>query len=350
MKRLIISLVLCFSAAFTGFAQTDLQPVAIVRLTKSEPITVKQLKVEVEKMEKQAGRSLTSAERKQVLDVMINEKLAIQAAERDRITVSENELNQQIQQLRTNMAQAAGRQPTEAEFATAVRNETGLEMPAFRDQVRRQYLVQKYLMSKKQNLLESAKAPTEDEIVTFYNNAKSQFVRPETVRLSMILVPFGANAADRTKARDLANRLVQEIGSNAAKFDEAVMKGQSPGSGYQSGSSYLPRTPQAQQTLGQELINVAFSLKQGEISRLVESPQGYHILKVTETYDVKILNLDDVISPDSRVTVRNYINQGLGQQRQQAVIDRAQQELINELRVGSDRKETFQVFENNLKW
>ncbi|GHT80183.1 peptidylprolyl isomerase [Spirochaetia bacterium] len=327
-------------------AQTDLQPVAIVRLTRSEPITVKQLKTEVEKMEKQAGRTLTATEREQVLDVMINEKLAIQAAERDRITVSDNELNQQIQQLRTNMAQAAGRQPTEAEFATAVRNETGLDMNAFREQIRRQYLVQKYLMSKKQNVLESARPPTEADIVNFYNNAKSQFVRPETVRVSMILVPFGANAADRTKARELANRLVQEIGSNAAKFDAAAERAQAPGSGYQSGATYLPRTPQAQQSLGQELLNVAFNLRQGEISRLVESPQGYHILKVTETYEVKILNLDDVIEPGSRVTVRNYITQGLSQQRQQEVIDRAQKELVDELRRGNN----FQVYRNNLNW
>ncbi|GHV89142.1 hypothetical protein AGMMS50267_15020 [Spirochaetia bacterium] len=347
MKRfLLVFLTVAFIAA-PGFAQTDLQPVAIVRLTRSEPITVKQLKGEVEKMEKQAGRPLTAAEREQVLDVMINEKLAIQAAERDKITVSDNELNQQIQQLKTAMAQSLGRQPTDAQFAEAVRSETGLDMPAFREQIRRQYLVQKYLMSKKQNVLESAKAPTENEIITFFNDNKAQFVRPETVRISMIRVPFGDNAAAKTRARDLANKLIQEIGSNAAKFDDAVMKGRTPGSGYESGSTYLPRTPQAQQTLGQEPINVAFGLKQGEISRLVESPQGYLILKVTETYEMKFLNLDDLVEPGSTVTVKNYINQGLIQQQQQEVIDRAQKELVAELRTGR----SFEVLDKNLlKW
>ncbi|GHU16384.1 hypothetical protein FACS1894163_05640 [Spirochaetia bacterium] len=170
MKRLVISLVLCSFAAFMGFAQTDLQPAAIVKLTKSEPITVKQLKTEAEKQVRDilvqnlrrvptaaeintAVQNLSASERRQLLDVMINEKLALQAAERDKITVSENEVNQQLQQMRNQMAQSAGRQPTDAEFAAAIRNETGQELAAFRDQIRRQALVQKYLVSKKQNVL-----------------------------------------------------------------------------------------------------------------------------------------------------------------------------------------------------
>jgi hypothetical protein len=89
-------------------------------------------------MQKSAGRNLTTEERRQVLDVMINEKLALQAAERDKVSVSEGELNQQIQQLRSAMAQTAGRQPTDPEFAAAVMNETGLDLAAFREQIRRQ--------------------------------------------------------------------------------------------------------------------------------------------------------------------------------------------------------------------
>ncbi|GHV63716.1 hypothetical protein AGMMS49587_14590 [Spirochaetia bacterium] len=364
MKRLIISLVLCSFAAFTGFAQTDLQPAAIVKLTKSEPITVKQLKGETEKLVREtlmqnlrrpptaaeintAIQALTAAEKRQVLDVMINEKLAIQAAERDKVTISDNEVNQQLQQLRSQMAQAAGRQPTDAEFALAIKNETGLELSAFRDQIRRQGLVQKYLMSKKQNVLEGVKTPTEADILTFYNNAKAQFVRPETIRFSMIQVPFGANAADRTKARDLANRLFREIGASPTKFDEAVLRGQAPNSGYQAGDAgFMPRQTETQQVMGMEFINTAFSLKQGEVSKLIEGAQGFQIIKVTETYDQKFLALDDMVQPGTRITVRDYITQGLSQQYQQEILERATQELVTELRRGNP----FQVFENNLNW
>jgi parvulin-like peptidyl-prolyl isomerase len=329
------------------FSQSDLQPAAIVRLTKSEPITVKQYRTEVERMQKSAGRDLTSAERRQVLDVMINEKLAIQAAERDKVSVSEGELNQQLQQLRSGMAQTAGRQPTDAEFAAAVMNETGLDLAAFRDQLRRQLLVQKYLLSKKQSILESIKVPTEEEIVNTYNLAKAQFVRPETVRFSMIQIAYGENTADRTKAKELADRLVREIGANPAKFDEAVIRAQAQGSGYQAGDGgYLPRNLQAQQVVGQDFMNTAFNLKQGEVSKLLEGVRGYQIIKITETYEQKNLELDDIAQLGTRMTVRDYIGNGLLQERQQEVIEKATQELVTELRVGNP----FQIFENNLTW
>ncbi|MDR2403570.1 MAG: peptidyl-prolyl cis-trans isomerase [Spirochaetaceae bacterium] len=341
--------VVLFGVLLTGFlpAQVDLQPVAIVRLTKSEPITVKQFRTEVEKVEKQERRSLNVSERRQVLDLMINERLAIQAAEQDKISVSENEINQQLQQLRAILAQNIGRQPTEAEFATAVKNEYALEIPAFREQIRRQYLVQKYLMSKKQDLIQSVKTPTEADIQNFYNLNKAEFVRPDTVRFSMIQVPFGASATDKTKAKELADRLVREIGSNPAKFDEAVIKSQSPGSGYQGGDAgYVPRNLQAQQVVGEELMNTAFSLKQGEVSRLVEGAQGYSIIKVTETYEMKNLALDDVIQPGNRMTVHEFISSRMLQERQQGVMLQASQELVADLRKGN----SFQIFENNLTW
>ncbi|MDR3146041.1 MAG: peptidyl-prolyl cis-trans isomerase [Treponema sp.] len=347
MKRFFIAVL--FGVLIVGFlpAQMDLQPVAIVRLTKSEPITVKQFRTEVEKMEKQERRSLNASERRQVLDLMINERLAIQAAEQDKVTVSENEINQQLQQLRAVLAQNIGRQPTDAEFATAVKNEYDLEVPAFREQIRRQYLVQKYLLSKKQSLIQSVKTPTEAEIQNFYNLNKAEFVRPDTVRFSMIQVPFGASAADKTKARELADRLVREIGSNTAKFDEAVIKSQSSGSGYQGGDfGYVPRNAQAQQAIGAELMNTAFGLKQGEVSRLVEGPQGYSIIKVTETYEMKSLALDDVIQPGNRMTVHEFISSRMLQERQQGVMIQASQELVTELRKGN----SFQIFENNLTW
>ncbi|MDR1986025.1 MAG: peptidyl-prolyl cis-trans isomerase [Treponema sp.] len=347
MKRVVSVMLLGMLLETLGFAQSDLQPAVIVRLTKSEPITVKQYRTEVERMEKQAGRPLDTVERRQVLDVMINEKLAIQAAERDKIIVSDNEINQQIQNLRASLAQRAGRQPTDAEFAIAVRNETGLEIPAFREQLRRQLITQKYLLSKKQNLFNSITPPTETEILNTYTLAKTQFIRPETVRFSMIQVPFGADAAAKAKAKEAADRLIREIGSNPAKFDEAVIRGQSPNAGYQAGDGgYLPRNLEAQQVVGSDFINTAFSLKQGEVSKLIEGARGYQIIKVTETYEQKSLELDDVFQLGTRMTVREYIGNALLQERQQAVFERATQELVTELRTGNP----FQIFESNLKW
>ena len=364
MKRYLILFILAVLAGTTVFAQTDLQTAAIVRLTKSEPITVKQLKTEIEKLAyrdlaprlnrvptaaelTKAAQGLTLEQRRQVLDAIINERLALQAAERDKITVTDNELNQQITQLKTQMAQTIGRQPTEDEFAQAIKNETGQDYPAFRDSFRRQAIVQKYLMTKKESSFKNIQQPTDAEIVNFYNLSKAQFVRPDTVRFSMIQVAYGNDAASKARAKDTVDRLNREIGSNPAKFDETVMKGQAPNSGYQAGDGgYLPRNMQAQQAAGIDFINTAFSLKQGEVSKIIDGVQGYQIIKITETYSQKSLELDDIVQPGSRVTVRQYIGQNLFQQKQQEVLAKATAELVTELRAGN----SFQVMEANLNW
>jgi parvulin-like peptidyl-prolyl isomerase len=347
MKRLFLTALLCAFGALTAFAQSDLQPAAIVNLIKSEPITVKQFRSEVERREKSGGRPLTPEERRQILDVMINEKLAVQAAERDKIAISENEVNQQFQQIRAGMVQVIGRQPTDAEFATAVRNETGLDVPAFREQLRKQLVIQKYLQAKKQGILESAKLPTDEEIQNAFTLARSNFVRPDTVRFSMIQVNYGPDAASKAKARELADKLFREIGANPAKFDEVVLRGQAANSGYQAGDGgFLPRNMEAQQIVGTDFITTAFALKQGEVSKLMEGAVGYQIIKITETYAMKNLELDDIFQLGTRTTVRDFIGNSLLQQRQQEVYAKASQELVSELRTGN----TFQVFERNLNW
>jgi parvulin-like peptidyl-prolyl isomerase len=364
MKRYFVLFLLTLLTGMAAVAQTDLQPVALVNLTRSEPITVKQLKGEIEKYVWQSittrlGRVPTTAEinrevqncsmeiKRQVLEVLINDRLAIQAAERDRITVTDNEINQQITQLKAQMTQTIGRQVTDEEFATAIKNETGQDLPAFRDTMKRQGIVQKYLLSKKQDMFSNIKQPTDEEIINVYNLSKSQFIRPDTVRFSMIQIPYGPDTASKNRAKEAVDRLVREIGSDPSKFDEAVIKGQAPNSGYQAGEGgYIPRNAQAQQAAGANFMNTAFSLRQGEVSRLIEGVRGYQIIKITETLPQKALELDEITTPGSRVTVRQFIVANLLQQRQQETLDRASRELITELRAGNP----FRIMENNLNW
>jgi parvulin-like peptidyl-prolyl isomerase len=346
MKRIISLFVLSMVLLIPVFAQLDLQPAAVVNLIRSEPITVRQLRAEVETLERQAGRSLTRDERRSVLEGMINNVLVLQAAERDRITVSDGEVNQQLQEFRNQVAQEAGRQPTDTEFAQVVRNSSGMELPAFREEIRKQLTLQKYLVTKKQTELQSIRVPTEADIVRTYNLTRTQFVRPDTVRVSMIQVPF-SDAASKARARIVADRLVREIGTNIARFDEAMLRGQAQSADYMAGDAgFLPRNLESQQQVGQDFMEVAFSIRQGEISRLLEGPSGFYIIKITESYAQKNLELDDIFLLGAAYTVRDYIGNELLQQNQQEVLTRVMQEIVTELRRGNP----FTIYENNLNW
>ena len=346
MKR-IIFVFLGLLIATLGFSQNQLQPAATVNLIRTEAITVGQLRTEVERMERSTNRTLSAAERLQVLDVIINERLVLQAAERDRVAITDNEVNQQLQQFRGSMAQQLGRQPTDAEFAQAVMTESGLDVNAFREQLRRQMVVQKYLMHTKRHILEAVVIPTEAEIAAEYALRRTELVRPDTIRFTMIQVPYGPDAASRQRARTLADSLIREINNDPSKFDEVAARSVAPNSGYQAGDAgYMPRNPEARQVVGQAFMDVAFALRQGQISRLIEGVQGFQIIKVTENYASRQLELTDILQLGTRITVRDYIGQLLLSQRQQAALARASNELVTELR--SNR--SFQVFENNIRW
>jgi len=346
MKQILFVLLTLF-IALPGFSQADLKTAATVNLTKTESITVGQLRTEVQRMEKAAGKTLTKAERLQVLDVIINEKLVIQAAERDKIMVTENEVNQQIDQLKNVLAQQLGRKPTDIEFEQAVKNESGLDLKTFKEQLRKQLIVQKYLMAKKGDLINSIKVPTDQEIQNEYLLLKNELVRPDTIRCTIIQVAYGDDAAARSKAKTLADSLVKEINNDPAKFDEVAQRSVAPNSGYQAGDAgYLPRNQEARNVVGQAFIDVAFNLKQGQVSKLIEGLQGYQIIKVTENYTSKQLELTDIVQLGTRVTVRDYIGQGLLNQRQQAILKQASEEIVKDLRSGK----SFKVFEDNINW
>jgi len=347
MKRTIFLLVLLSLTAAYGFSQAGLQTVATINLIRTESITANQLRTEIERIEKATDRPLNQSEKRQVLDVMINERLVLQAAERDKIIVSDNEINQHFQELRSMLAQNIGRQPTDAEFNQAVRNEFGMEVQAYRDQYRKQLISQKYLMFKKESLINTLKPPTEAEVANEYILLKGELVRPDTVRFSMIQVPYGPDAASRSKAKEVADRLIREIGTNPSKFDEVAARSVAPNSGYLAGDAgYLPRNQDARNIVGSELMNAAFSLKQGQISSLIEGAQGFSIIKITENYAQKNLELDDILQLGTRFTVKDYIGQRMLEHRQQAILTQATEELIKELRTGR----SFQIMENNLNF
>jgi len=364
MKRLIFLFILVILTGTMVFAQADLQVVARVSLIRNQPITVGQLRAEMERrawpnLRNRLGRNPTAAElraevqnstlpqRRGVLDAMIDELLVLQAAERDRVTVSDAEVNQQINQLRAVLAQDMGRLPTDEEFALALMNETGQSLPAFRESTRRQLIAQQYLLTQQQAIFATIREPTEEEIVNLYNLSRAQFVRPETVRFSMIHVPNGNDTASRVRARELIDRLNREIGNDPVRFDEAVLRGQSPNSGYQAGDGgFMPRNIAAVQMMGEDFVNTAFSLRHGEVSRVIEGPHGFQIIKITSSLPQRNLELDDIIVPGTTETVRQNIAGALFQQRLQETTVRAAQDLMETLRAGNP----FQIMENNLNW
>ena len=121
----------------------------------------------------------------------------------------------------------------------------------------------------------------DEDVASYYEQNKSRFGQPERRRAShiMIQVPAGASDADRQAARAKAESLAQQASANPAGFaDLAKANSQDAGSAPKGGDlGWL-----APDMLTGDLNKTIFSLSKDQISGVVESPSGFHVIKVTE--------------------------------------------------------------------
>lgn len=118
MKRIASWLILFVFAAFPLIAQTSIdKPAATFKLTKQEVISVRQLRADVDRLENATGAKLTVEQRKDVLDARINSMLFLQFCEREKISVSDAQVNSALAQLKAQL----GANATDADLEKSLR-------------------------------------------------------------------------------------------------------------------------------------------------------------------------------------------------------------------------------------
>lgn len=127
---------------------------------------------------------------------------------------------------------------------------------------------------------------SESEMKSYYEAHKDEFKIPEMVKASHILVRMDASSSedDRKKAREKAENILKKIksGENFAKL--ASEMSEDPGSKTKGGDlGFFPRG-----RMIKPFEEIAFSMKPGETSDLVETQFGYHIIKVEEKKEASV--------------------------------------------------------------
>lgn len=121
---------------------------------------------------------------------------------------------------------------------------------------------------------------TDDDINLYYKAHQEEFRTPEMVRARHILIKVDKSASndDKAKARSKAEDILKRIkaGEDFAKL--ASEFSEDPGSKNKGGD--LGFSPKGRMV--PDFEKVAFSLKPGEVSDIVETPFGFHIIKVEE--------------------------------------------------------------------
>lgn len=132
--------------------------------------------------------------------------------------------------------------------------------------------------------LESVKksiAISEADLKSYYDQNAARLSGNEERRASHILINAakGAPAADRQKARARADELLQAVRKSPDSFAEVAKKNsQDAGSAANGGDlDFFARG-----AMVKPFENAAFAMKKGDISEVVESDFGYHIIKLTD--------------------------------------------------------------------
>jgi peptidyl-prolyl cis-trans isomerase D len=122
---------------------------------------------------------------------------------------------------------------------------------------------------------------SDKDLQDYYAANEKRYTSIEERRASHILVKVdaGASAADRAKAKTKAEGLLAEVKKNPASFADVARKNSDdPGSAEKGGDlDFFSRGGLA----AKPLEDAAFALKPNEISGLVESDFGYHIVQLT---------------------------------------------------------------------
>lgn len=159
------------------------------------------------------------------------------------------------------------------------------EVQAGLDRVREQYIVDSYLG-------EVAKVPedfpSDAEIKQVYEAEKERLQVPQRHELSQIFIAFGEDKeAARKKAGELHTTLQDEPGEFAAlaqrNSDDAASAPRGGKLGWLAADNITP-----------EIRGVVATLKKGQISKPVESREGFHIVKVDDTRPAGTASLDEV--------------------------------------------------------
>jgi peptidyl-prolyl cis-trans isomerase C len=277
----------------------------VLARVNGQPVT----KVDFDRLIKnmEAGRGAIPAERRDevlrgALDQLSTYSVLKQEAVSRKFAVSDADVDAQVASMQKKF-------PTQAEFdkALSARN-TSVEQ--LKSDARIDMAINKMMEAEVANATPATDADAQD----FYAKNPDKFQQPESVRASHILLMTkdkdeAAKKAAKTKIDELLKR------AKAGEDFAALAKANSEdGSASQGGD--LGPFPRGRMV--PEFDKVAFSLKPGEISDVVTTEFGYHIIKLTEKKEASTVPLDQV-----KPQVLEFLTNQKKQQRVDSFIDEA---------------------------
>ena len=270
LAMLIAGVAVAQQPAHSGSIQTIDRIVAVVNegvVTRHELDTM--LKAMVVQLQKQGVQPPPPAVlEKQMLDRIILNQVQLQLAKETGVTVSDNELDQTLRRI------AEENKLSLHEFHNALERD-GISFKKFRDEIRDEII----LVRLKEREVTNRVSVTEGEVDNFLHTQESSPTQNEEYRIAhiLIMVPDQASPSQLQMRRERAEAALTRLNSGvefaqvAAEFSDApdAMEG-----------GLLDWRPAAQLT--KIFADALTPMKAGEVTPLIQSASGFHILKLVD--------------------------------------------------------------------
>lgn len=212
-----------------------------------------------------------------LLQNLINQKLIEQAAKEKGIRVSDSDVQKQIDTLQARFAD-------KSQFEAALKS-SGMTIDSLTVQLK-----QNLINTKLMETLGASQQVTPAEIKTYYDKNKNQFMQKAQKKASHVLFKSTDKAtAQKVLAELKAGTITMAAAAKKYSIDkETAAKGGDLG--WSDGSGYVP-----------EFQTVFNKLKKGQLSDLVQSTYGYHIIEITDVRPAKQQALSEVTAQITQI-------------------------------------------------
>lgn len=266
LKYVVVFWFFCSSV----FAQQVLDK--IVAVVNNEIITKSELNFQIDYVAAQKKLNPDNPElRRQILNQLINEKLAYAEANIDSITVTDDEVDQRVDYQIKSFEQQYG----SVENLEKVYNMSLEKIKRkLRTDVREQLMIQKLQQKNFGDVQVTGK-----EVEDFYNRFKDSIgVIPEKVKIAHIFMSPKATAVLKAKYKAKAEAILDSIRHGADFAEMAKKYSDDPASASKGGDlGFVKRG-----VFYPAFEAAAYALKPGQVSDVVETPAGFHIIKLIE--------------------------------------------------------------------
>jgi peptidyl-prolyl cis-trans isomerase SurA len=221
-----------------------------------------------------------------VLGEMVDAELLVQKAKEEKVEVSEEDIAKQVDD---NLKQIRTQYPAENEYRAALRaNGFGTPEDYRKRQLeilRRRNMQQEVYQKLRKDQKLAVSAVSDQELDEAYAQSKASFPKREAmVTFKQIIVAPKPTAKAKAAARAKAESLLVQINKGADFAELAKKFSQDPGSGAQGGDLGWNRRG----AMVKEFDEMMFALPVGRVSPIVETPFGYHIIKVDRAQPAEV--------------------------------------------------------------